>query len=65
MPAYDDARELISLSYPQARHIGADLVAALLKRHRDYTTGDLAADAESLAQQLRDLCKAHAPLSLY
>ncbi|HEY7064653.1 MAG TPA: hypothetical protein VII06_24480, partial [Chloroflexota bacterium] len=23
MPAYDDARELISLSYPQARHIGA------------------------------------------
>ena len=65
LPAPDDPRELVSLSYQQARYVGADLAAALLQRHRQYTAADLAADAESLAQQLRDFCKAHAPPPVY
>jgi hypothetical protein len=61
MPAYDESREFISISYLQARHISVDLVSVLLSRHRDYVEGDLLADAEQLAEQIRAICKAHAP----
>lgn|SRR5579884_1775196 len=64
VPACGGSREFIQTSYLQARQISADLVGALLSRHRDYTAGDLPADAERLARHIRSACKAHAPRSL-
>jgi len=64
MPACGDSREFISISYLHARHISVDLGSAFLPRHRDYREGDLPADAQRLAQQIRSACKAHTPRTL-
>jgi hypothetical protein len=61
VPAYDESREFISISYLQAQYIGVDLVSALLSRHKEYVDADPLADAEDLAGQIRAFCKVHAP----
>jgi len=65
IPSGVDSREFITMSYLSASHVDAELVAAFLQRHREYLDDALLADAKTLAQQIRDVCKAHAPRSLF
>jgi len=65
LPAGGDSREFIRMSYLQARHISVDLATALLTRHKDAAEANRDVAGEQLAQQIRNVCKAHAPRSLH
>jgi hypothetical protein len=64
LAAGGDSREFIRMSYLQARHMSTDLATALLTRHKAGAGGNPRAAAEALAQQIRAVCKAHAPRPL-